>query len=174
MHDLQAKRGKTLTNTKIKIVSGTALFIFILDLVTKVWATSALEGKNSRSILGNFLRLEFARNTGAAFSSFTGLTVVLTLLAIGAFVAIIWYLPKISHPLWALGFGSLAGGISGNLADRLFRAPGFMEGAVVDWISLPNWPLFNVADSFIVTSVALMIFLSWREVPIRTVVSEDE
>ena len=49
-----------------------------------------------------------------------------------------------------------------------------MEGSVVDWISLPNWPLFNVADSFIVTSVALMIFLSWREVPIRTVVVEDE
>jgi len=82
--------------------------------------------------------------------------------------------PKISHPLWALGFGSLTGGICGNLADRLFRAPEFMQGAVVDWISLPNWPLFNVADSFIVTSVALMIFLSWREVPIRTVVSKDE
>jgi signal peptidase II len=118
--------------------------------------------------------LEFARNTGAAFSSFTGLTVVLTLLAIGAFATIIWYMPKISHPLWALGFGSLLGGISGNLADRIFRAPGFMQGGVVDWISLPNWPLFNVADSFIVTSVALMIFLSWREVPIRTVVSKNE
>jgi signal peptidase II len=174
VHDLQAKRGKTLTKTKIKIVSGTALFIFILDLATKVWATNALEGKNSRSIIGNFLRLEFARNTGAAFSSFAGLTVVLTLLAIGAFVTIIWYMKKISHPLWALGFGSLLGGISGNLADRIFRAPGFMQGGVVDWISLPNWPLFNVADSFIVTSVALMIFLSWREVPIRMVVSEDE
>lgn len=139
-----------------------------------MWATSALEGKNSRSIIGNFLRLEFTRNTGAAFSSFTGLTMVLTFLAIGALAAIIWYMPKISHPLWALGFGSLMGGICGNLADRLFRAPGFMQGAVVDWIRLPNWPLFNVADSFIVTSAALMIFLSWREVPIRTGVSEDE
>jgi len=174
LHDLQAKRGKTLINPKIKIVSGTALFIFILDLATKVWATNALEGKTSRSIIGNFLRLEFARNSGAAFSAFTGLTVVLTLLAICALVAIIWYIPRISHPLWALGFGSLTGGICGNLADRLFRAPGFMQGEVVDWIRLPNWPLFNVADSFIVTSVALMIFLSWREVPIRTVVVEDE
>lgn len=174
MHDLQAKRGKTLINPKIKIVSGTALFIFILDLATKVWATNVLEGKSSRSIIGDFLRLEFARNSGAAFSSFTGLTIFLTLLAIGALVAIIWYVPKISHSLWALGFGFLTGGICGNLADRLFRAPGFMEGSVVDWISLPNWPLFNVADSFIVVSVALMIFLSWREVPIRTVVVEDE
>lgn len=174
MHDLQAKRGKTLINSKIKIVSGTALFIFILDLATKVWATNALEGKSSRSIIGNFLRLEFARNSGAAFSSFSGLTIFLTLLAICALVAIIWYVPKISHSLWALGFGSLTGGICGNLADRLFRAPGFMEGSVVDWIRLPNWPLFNVADSFIVASVALMIFLSWREVPIRTVVVEDE
>jgi signal peptidase II len=143
-------------------------------LLTKFWATHSLEGKNSRSILGNFLRLEFARNPGAAFSSFTGLTIFLTLLAIGALVAIIWYVPKISHPLWALGFGSLTGGICGNLADRLFRAPGFMQGEVVDWIRLPNWPLFNVADSFIVTSVALMIFLSWRDIPIRTVVVEDE
>jgi signal peptidase II len=174
LHDLQAKRGKTLINTKIKIVSGTALFIFILDLATKVWATKTLEGKESRSIVGDFLRLEFTRNSGAAFSSFADLTIILTILAIGALIAIIWYVPKISHPLWALGFGSLAGGISGNLADRLFRAPGFMEGAVVDWISLPNWPLFNIADSFIVTSMALMIFLSWREVPIRTVVSKDE
>ena len=143
-------------------------------MLTKFWATHSLEGKNSRSILGNFLRLEFARNPGAAFSSFTGLTIFLTLLAIGALVAIIWYVPKISHPLWALGFGSLTGGICGNLADRLFRAPGFMQGEVVDWIRLPNWPLFNVADSFIVTSVALMIFLSWRDIPIRTVVVEDE
>lgn len=174
MHDLQAKRGKTLINTKIKIVIGTALIIFILDLATKVWATKTLEGKESRSIVGDFLRLEFTRNSGAAFSSFADLTIILTILAIGALIAIIWYVPKISHPLWSLGFGSLAGGISGNLADRLFRAPGFMEGAVVDWISLPNWPLFNIADSFIVTSMALMIFLSWREVPIRTVVSKDE
>ena len=143
-------------------------------MLTKFWATHSLEGKNSRSILGNFLRLEFARNPGAAFSSFTGLTIFLTLLAIGALVAIIWYVPKISHPLWALGFGSLTGGICGNLADRLFRAPGFMQGEVVDWIRLPNWPLFNVADSFIVTSVALMIFLSWRDIPIRTVAVEDE
>ena len=143
-------------------------------MLTKFWATHSLEGKNSRSILGNFLRLEFARNPGAAFSSFTGLTIFLTLLAIGALVAIIWYVPKISHPLWALGFGSLTGGICGNLADRLFRAPGFMQGEVVDWIRLPNWPLFNVADSFIVTSVAFMIFLSWRDIPIRTVAVEDE
>ena len=143
-------------------------------MLTKFWATHSLEGKNSRSILGNFLRVEFARNPGAAFSSFTGLTIFLTLLAIGALVAIIWYVPKISHPLWALSFGSLTGGICGNLADRLFRAPGFMQGEVVDWIRLPNWPLFNVADSFIVTSVALMIFLSWRDIPIRTVAVEDE
>lgn len=174
MHDLQAKRGKTLVDTKIKIVSGTALFIFILDLATKVWATQTLEGKDSRSLIGNFLRLEYARNSGAAFSSFTELTIFLTMLAVAALIAIIWFIPKISHPLWALGFGSLTGGICGNLVDRLFRAPGFMQGAVVDWISLPKWPLFNVADSFIVTSVALMIFLSWREVPIRTVVSKDE
>lgn len=152
----------------------TALLIFILDLLTKTWAISELKGKNSRNIVGSFLRVEYAQNSGAAFSLFTGFTIFLSFLAIVALAAVIWFAPKISHPAWAFGVGGLAGGICGNLADRLFRPPSFMQGEVVDWIGLPNWPLFNVADSFIVSSVALMIFLSWREVPIRMVKNDDE
>ena len=50
----------------------------------------------------------------------------------------------------------------GNLTDRLFRDPGPFRGHVVDWIGLPNWALFNIADSAIVLSVAVMAVLSWR------------
>jgi signal peptidase II len=63
---------------------------------------------------------------------------------------------------WSYPWGGLAGGILGNLTDRIFRDPGPFRGHVVDWIGLPNWALFNIADSAIVISVLLMAILSWR------------
>ena len=63
------------------------------------------------------------------------------------------------------GVGGLLGGALGNLTDRLFRSPGFPEGHVVDFIAVPNFPIFNVADTFITCSVALMFWLSFRGVP---------
>ena len=69
---------------------------------------------------------------------------------------------KVLVRAWSYPWGGLIGGILGNLTDRIFRDPGAFRGHVVDWIGLPNWALFNIADSAIVISVATMAILVWR------------
>ena len=66
--------------------------------------------------------------------------------------------------------GLALGGIVGNLTDRIFRAPGFFTGHVIDWIELPNWPVFNIADSAIVVATAIAVVLSIKNIsPIEPV-----
>ncbi|HXZ73649.1 MAG TPA: signal peptidase II, partial [Streptosporangiaceae bacterium] len=62
----------------------------------------------------------------------------------------------------AVTLGLLLGGATGNLTDRLLRSPGLFRGDVVDWIQLPHWPVFNVADSAIVCGGALAVLLAAR------------
>jgi signal peptidase II len=56
------------------------------------------------------------------------------------------------------------GGIFGNLTDRIFREPGMLRGEVVDWIQLPNWPIFNIADSAVVCAAVLVTILSIKNI----------
>jgi signal peptidase II len=60
--------------------------------------------------------------------------------------------------------GLTLGGIFGNLADRIFREPGRLQGEVVDWIALPNWPIFNIADSAVVSAAILVTVLSFKNI----------
>ena len=53
-------------------------------------------------------------------------------------------------------------GPPGNLLDRIFRAPGLFQGHVVDWIELPDWPVFNLADSAICCAGVLVVLLALR------------
>jgi len=62
----------------------------------------------------------------------------------------------------AVGFGLVLGGALGNLADRIFRAPRFLHGEVVDFVSVGAWPTFNVADSAITVGAILVIWFAWR------------
>lgn len=123
---------------------------------------SQLEAEPPRYIIGKVLRWEFARNSGAAFSSFTGATFLLTFISISVLIYLFIQMPKVSIRTWSLPWGGLTGGILGNLTDRIFRAPAPFRGHVVDWIGLPNWALFNIADTAIVLSVLAMAILSWR------------
>lgn len=118
-------------------------------------------------VLGDFLQLYFVRNAGAAFSLGEGVTWIFTIaLAIVAGV-IVWKAFAVRSRLWAVVLGALLGGVLGNLGDRLFRAPGFPVGHVVDMISMP-WmmpAIFNVADIFIVSgmiSIALLVVVGLR------------
>lgn len=118
-------------------------------------------------VLGEFLQLYSVRNPGAAFSLGSEVTWIFTIaLAVVAGV-IIWKASGLHSRLWAVVLGCLLGGVLGNLGDRLFRAPGFPVGHVVDMISMP-WmmpAIFNVADIFIVTgmiSVALLVVFGLR------------
>jgi signal peptidase II len=68
---------------------------------------------------------------------------------------------------WAIALGLALGGIFGNLSDRIFRTPGGLQGEVIDWIQIPNWPVFNVADMSVVSAAILISLLSWKNVPFR-------
>lgn len=125
---------------------------------------SALAGRPPIEVAGRWLRITYTVNPGAAFSVGTGLTVVFTAIAVVVVVVILRVGRRLRSVGWAIALGGVLGGALGNLIDRLFRAPAPMRGSVVDWIQLPNYPVFNLADSAIVCSAVLMMILTWRGV----------
>ncbi|MGP4018096.1 signal peptidase II [Saccharopolyspora sp. 5N708] len=147
------------------LLFGVAAVALCIDILTKIAVVANLEGQAPVRVLGGLLYLDVLRNPGAAFSLATGMTWLLALLAIAVVVVIIWLAPKLRSPGWAVGLGLVLGGACGNLVDRIFRAPGPLQGHVVDFLSLfaPGgavWPVFNVADSCIVCGGILVVLLS--------------
>jgi signal peptidase II len=57
------------------------------------------------------------------------------------------------------------GGVLGNLTDRIFREPGLLRGHVIDWMQLPHWPIFNIADAAIVVAAFISVVLTARNIP---------
>ena len=74
----------------------------------------------------------------------------------------LWLSRRVRNYVWAVAFGLLLAGITGNLTDRLFRAPGVLRGHVVDFLMLPHWPIFNVADMCINVAAALILVQAFR------------
>ena len=140
---------------------GIAVVGIVLDQVTKTLAIAYLDPTRPIPLLGGLLNLLLIRNPGAAFSMGEEFTVVLTCIAIAALVAVSgWLLPKVRHLGWAVGTGCLLAGIVGNLIDRLFREPGPFRGHVIDFLQLPYFAIFNVADMFITAAAVIVIWLS--------------
>jgi signal peptidase II len=130
-----------------------------------VVAVAQLEGREPVEILGGLVYLQLVRNPGAAFSFATGYTWVLTIVAIVVVGVIVRVARRLRSTGWAVALGLVLGGALGNLTDRLFRSPGPLHGHVVDVVSLfaPDgrvWPVFNLADSCIVTGGALLVVLA--------------
>ena len=141
-----------------------AWIIWLLDFATKSWAIAALDPRDPIKLLGSFLQLTLVKNSGAAFGFATGATLILSIFACCVVAAIAYYAPKITSKGWAVVLGLALGGILGNLSDRIFREPGFLTGHVIDWIELPNWPVFNIADSAIVVATAIAVVLSTKNI----------
>jgi signal peptidase II len=142
-----------------------AWFVWILDLATKIWAVSTLSNRPDIKVLGSFFQLTLVRNSGAAFSFATSATIFLTLFGMGVLGAIIYFAPRITSQGWAIVLGLVMGGIIGNLIDRIFREPGILRGHVIDWMQLPHWPIFNIADSAIVIAALIAVVLTARNIP---------
>ena len=147
---------------RIGVLISVALTALALDAITKVVVVAHLEGGTPIELLGGLLTLRVTRNSGAAFSIGTGMTIVFTLIALGVVVAILRTARHLRSVPWAVSLGLLLGGATGNLADRLLRAPAPLKGHVVDWIELPYWPVFNLADSAIVCGGVLAVLLTAR------------
>ena len=135
-----------------------ASLIVAIDQLTKFWAEASLVGQGSISVIGELLQFRLAYNNAAAFSWGVGATWVLTTISLVASIALIALSPRIKTMTWALIGGMALGGAVGNLIDRAFKQPEFFNGHVVDFIQIPfNFPIFNLADTFLVTAVSLAI-----------------
>ena len=139
-----------------------AVTVLVADIISKVIVVATLSGRPPVRLLGGLLTLRVDRNPGAAFSIGTSMTIVFTAIAVGVIIFILRTSRRIRSTAWAVTLGLLLGGATGNLTDRLLRAPGPLRGYVVDWIQLPHWPVFNVADSAIVCGGILAVLLAAR------------
>jgi signal peptidase II len=140
-----------------------ALAVYGLDQFTKFLIVKNLTENEQVQAIGTILQFHFVKNSGAAFSIASGSTWVFSIAASAVTVFIIGFARRIRSVGWAVLFGMLLGGTTGNLTDRLFRAPGFAVGHVVDFIQVAGFPaIFNIADSFIVASMGLFIILTLR------------
>lgn len=144
------------------LFAAVAVVAYAVDQVTKRQAVQHLTGRDDIRIVGEVLQLHLTYNPGAAFSLGTRFTVGLTCLAILATLAILWFSRRLGHRGWALGLGLILAGIDGNLTDRMLREPGPFRGHVVDFLMLPNWPVFNVADMCINVAAVLIVILSFK------------
>ena len=149
-----------------RIGIGAALAVLILDILTKGWAVSALSDGRDIHI---FWTLHFAvtYNEGMAFSTGTNVGPLIGMLAIVVIAILIFTMRKQSSGVSLVATGCIIGGAIGNVLDRVFRGSGFMGGAVVDFIDLRWWPVFNVADIGIVCgaiAVAYSMIVSKPEV----------
>jgi signal peptidase II len=146
---------------RLWLLVSVALTVLVLDVVTKALAVKLLTPNQPVSIIGDTVTWTLVRNPGAAFSLAAGYTLVLTVIATGVVVGIVWMAPRLVSPWWALGLGMILGGALGNLMDRFFRGPGPLQGHVIDFVSIGWWPVFNVADPAVVGGAALLVGLSF-------------
>jgi signal peptidase II len=145
-------------------MAAVAVLVLAADLITKELVTNQLANHPPVRLLGGSVYLILTRNSGAAFSIGSGYTFIFPLIATAVVCWIGWLAVRLRSVAWAVALGLVAGGAAGNLGDRLFRAPGFLLGHVVDFISVfaddgHVFPVFNVADSALTVGVVLAVTL---------------
>ena len=139
---------------------GIAALGYGLDQLTKLLALTYLDPANPPVLLGGLLTLQLIFNPGAAFGMGENFTIVLTFIAIIAAIFVVArLLPRARYRGWVVALGLLLAGILGNLTDRLARPPGFLHGHVVDFLQLPYFAIFNVADMCITFAAVAIVWL---------------
>ncbi|MDQ0580447.1 signal peptidase II [Streptomyces rishiriensis] len=147
---------------RIAVLFTVATVAYVIDLVSKMIVVAKLEHHAPIEIVGDWLRFEAIRNAGAAFGFGEAFTIIFTVIAAAVIVVIARLARKLYSLPWAIALGLLLGGALGNLTDRIFRAPGVFEGAVVDFIAPKHFAVFNLADSAIVCGGILIVLLSFK------------
>jgi len=135
------------------------VLVLLADVVSKHVVVANLTDHAPVRVIPHVLTLTLTRNPGAAFGVGAGSTVLFTAVAAAVVVVIVRTARSLGSRGWAIALGLLLGGALGNLADRLFRAPAPLRGRVVDWLELPHWPVFNLADAAIVSGGVLAVLL---------------
>ena len=139
-----------------------ALFFFLIDFFTKQIVIKVLELGKSIPVINNFFYLTYTKNTGAAWSILKDQRILLLIVSVIVLFLINQFMnkEKISK-IECLSYGMIIGGICGNLIDRLFY------GYVIDFLDFKifgyDYPIFNLADSFIVIGIIILIIASIRK-----------
>ena len=139
-----------------------AFFFFLIDLVSKQIIVRVLEEGKSIKVINNFFYFTFSKNTGAAWSILENQRILLLIITVVVLFLINRFMNKEElNKLESFSFGMIIGGIVGNLFDRIFYH------YVIDFLDFKifgyNYPIFNLADSFIVIGIILMIIMSIRK-----------
>ena len=129
------------------------LLVLVLDRITKILVENFLDNKVI-DVIKNIFYLTYVKNEGAAFSILISQRLLLILLGVAAIIVIYYYVKKNNKT--NIGYAFLMGGILGNLIDRV------VFGFVIDFIGIIifnyHFPIFNIADSFIVVGAILILF----------------
>lgn len=134
--------------------------LLVADQLTKNWALNRLDADRMIDVVWT-LRFNLAFNTGMAFSRGPGMGPIIGVVSMIVVAVLIVSLRRSTSTLRTVASAAVIGGALGNIVDRLFRGEGWMRGAVVDFIDLQWWPIFNIADIAIVLGgVALVVALS--------------
>ena len=150
------RRARTLA-----VMLGVAALVVMADAVSKALVLRDLPGRPPVRLLDGLLTLKLTLNPGAAFGVGTSYTAIIALIACGVVAYVIRMAARLRSLAWTIALGLLLGGAAGNLADRLFRAPGPFRGSVVDWLNLPHFAwTFNVADAAITCAAVLIVILT--------------
>src|SRR3989442_8783722 len=149
--------------SRILLVAGVAVVVFALDRVTKAWVSENIPLGTARPIVGDYVRIVHAQNTGAAFGLLPERTTLLSVLSVVAVLAIVYYYRQIASSSWLVSatLGMQLGGAFGNLLDRV------TQGYVVDFVDVGGGEVrfwaFNVADSSVVGGIILFTLCLWEE-----------
>ena len=140
-----------------------SIIFIIIDQVSKIIVVNNLTNNKSIEVIKSFFYLTYTNNKGAAFSILTGRRILLILVAFIVIGVLIYYVRKnkIEGKVNKIALSLVIGGSIGNLIDRILR------GAVIDFIDVKifgyNFPIFNLADTFIVIGVFLLIIEMFRK-----------
>lgn len=164
--DMTNSAASTLDRNKVAMFVGIVTGVLTLDIITKLMVQRYLLVYEQRDIIGEYLRLTYIHNTGAAFGIQLGpysrqIFLVLSLVALVA-LAMMYYYTPIVDKLRLASIALICGGAIGNLIDRVRSANGVVDFLDVG-VGTVRWPVFNVAD-MAVTAGALILALSlWKE-----------
>lgn len=141
----------------------TSIILLCIDQISKLLVVNLLTKTDSIAIIKNFFYLTYINNDGAAFSILVGKRILLILVAILVIIMLIHYIKKnnIQNKLEIVSLSLILGGSLGNLMDRVVR------GYVIDFLDFKifnyNFPIFNLADTFIVIGVILLLLKELRK-----------
>jgi signal peptidase II len=146
------------TRRRIGLVLAVAAAVIVVDQLTKWWAVETLSTRTIDVVWK--LRLILVENRGTAFSLTQSGGPVITLLALAVVAGLLWYSRGVRSRWGLVALGLVAGGALGNLIDRAFRGDaGFMQGAVIDFIDVQFWPVWNVADMAVSIGAVLLVIV---------------